>query len=81
MAYMARNAGTDQDLLAMALVGYEAEKAKIDTAISEIQAQLGHGVKAATDGVAPVGRGNRHGRKVYWNYSDLQSGDTLHHYS
>ncbi|SRR5258708_538569 len=38
---MARNAGADQDLLAMALIGYESAKAKIDAAITEIQAQLG----------------------------------------
>jgi len=53
---MARHAGTDQDLLAMALVGYEAAMAKIDEAIRENQAKLGHGVKAATDGVAPARR-------------------------
>jgi hypothetical protein len=57
-ARMARQAGTDQDLLAMALVGYEAQKAKIDAAIRGIQAQLGHGgpgrPKAATDGAAPA---------------------------
>ena len=50
---MARDAGTDKDLLAMALVGYEAEKARIEGAIGKIQAQLGHrGVgrpKAGTD--------------------------------
>ena len=39
---MARQAGTDRDLLAMALIGYEVQKAKIDEAIREIQAQLGH---------------------------------------
>ena len=38
---MARHAGTDQDLLAMALIGYEAQKAKITEAIRQIQAQLG----------------------------------------
>ena len=43
---MARQAGTDQDLLAMALVGYEAEVAKITEAIRDIQAQLGN--RAAT---------------------------------
>ena len=36
-----RMAGTDNDLLAMALVGYEAQKAKINEAIRDIQAQLG----------------------------------------
>ena len=49
-------ARADNDLLAMALVGYEAEKAKIDGAIKEIQAQLGHRgpgrPKAAADGTA-----------------------------
>src|SRR5437762_2950263 len=39
---MARPAGTDQDLLVMALVGYEAERAKIEEVIRAIQAQLGH---------------------------------------
>ena len=57
---MARNAGTDHDLLAMALVGYEAQRAKIDAAISGIKAQLGHRgpgrPKAATDGAASVKR-------------------------
>ena len=53
---MARHARADQDLLAMALVGYEAEKARIDAAIRQIQAQLGHrGPKAATE-VAPAKR-------------------------
>jgi hypothetical protein len=54
---MARHAGTDQDLLAMALVGYESQKAKIDAAISEIQAQLGNRgpgrPRATNDGAAP----------------------------
>ena len=57
---MARQAGTDQDLLAMALIGYEAQKAKITEAIREIQAQLGHRgpgrPKAATEGAAPAKR-------------------------
>src|SRR5438128_6230 len=58
---MARHAGTDQDLLAMALIGYEAQKAKIEAAISEIQAKLGHRgpgrpPKGATDGAAPAKR-------------------------
>ena len=35
-------ARADNDLLAMALVGYEAQRAKIDGAIKEIQSQLGH---------------------------------------
>ena len=57
---MVRLAGPDQDLLAMALVGYEAQKAKIDEAIKGIQAQLGHRgpgrPKAPTDGAAPAKR-------------------------
>src|SRR6266446_7264119 len=57
---MARQAGTNQDLLVMALVGYEAEKARIEGAMREIQAQLGHRgpgrPKAATDGAAPAKR-------------------------
>jgi hypothetical protein len=57
---MARHAGADQDLLAMALVGYDAQKVKIDAAIREIQAQLGHRgpgrPKATADGAAPAKR-------------------------
>jgi hypothetical protein len=53
---MPRHAGTDQDLLAMALVGYEAQKAKIGAAIREIQAKLGNRPKAAPDGAAPAKR-------------------------
>ena len=57
---MARQAGTDQDLLAMALIGYEAHKAKITEAIRAIQALLGHRgpgrPKAATDGAVPAKR-------------------------
>src|SRR5216684_5055185 len=57
---MPRHAGTNNDLLAMALIGYEAQKAKIDEAIKEIQAQLGHRgpgrPRAATDGAAPAKR-------------------------
>jgi len=53
-------ARTDNDLLAMALVGYEAEKAKIDAVIKDIQAQLGHRGPgrpiAAPDGAAPAKR-------------------------
>jgi hypothetical protein len=43
---MARHAGTDHDLLAMALVGYEAEKAKINAAIGEIRERLGNAAGA-----------------------------------
>jgi hypothetical protein len=39
---MARQAGIEKDLLAMALLGYEAQKTWINAAISDIQAQLGH---------------------------------------
>ena len=55
---MARQAGTDRDLLAMALVGYEAAKAKINAAIAEIQAKLGHRgrPRVATDEAAPAKR-------------------------
>src|SRR6266853_6803247 len=57
---MTRHAGTDQDFLAMALVGYEAQIAKINAAIREIQAQLGHRgpgrPRVAADGAAPAKR-------------------------
>ena len=57
---MAKQAGTDHNLLAMALVGYEAAKAKINAAIAEIQAKLGHRgsghPRVATDGAAPAKR-------------------------
>ena len=42
---MAR-AGTNNDLLAMALVGYEAQRAKINAAMAEIRAKLGYGSSA-----------------------------------
>ena len=38
---MARYARADQGLLAMALVGYESEKAKIEAVLTEIRAKLG----------------------------------------
>jgi hypothetical protein len=38
---MAKQAGRDNSFLAMALIGYEAEKARINAAIAEIQAKLG----------------------------------------
>ena len=58
---MPRHAGTDQDLLAMALVGYEAQQAKINAAIRGIQAQLGHRgpgrpPRVAADEAAPAKR-------------------------
>jgi hypothetical protein len=57
---MARHAGTDNSLLTMALVGYEAAKAKINSAIAEIQAKLGYRgpgrPRAAIDGARPAKR-------------------------
>jgi hypothetical protein len=57
---MAKHAGTNNDLLAMALVGYEAQRAKINEAIRAIQAQLGHRgpgrARATADGAAPSKR-------------------------
>ena len=57
---MPRHARTDQDLLSMALIGYEAQIAKIKAAIAGIRVRLGHrrpgGSKAATDGAAPAKR-------------------------
>jgi hypothetical protein len=57
---MARQAGIAQDLLEMALIGYEAQKKWINAAISDIQAQLGHRGRgrptATNDGAAPKKR-------------------------
>jgi hypothetical protein len=57
---MARQAGIDQDLLAMALLGYEAQKTWINAAIADIQAQLGHRgpgrPRGAADGAASAKR-------------------------
>ena len=58
---MARHADADYELLRVALAGGEAEIARINAAIREIQAQLGHRVpgrpRASTDGaVAPAKR-------------------------
>ena len=51
-------ARADNNLLKMALAGYEAHETRIDAAIKDIQAQLGHrgSPKAATDGAAPAKR-------------------------
>ena len=53
-------ARADNDLLAMALVGYEAQKARLEATIKGIQAQLGHRgpgrPKAAAGGAAPAKR-------------------------
>jgi hypothetical protein len=56
---MPRHARADKQFLTMALIGYEAEKTKIDAAIKAIQGQLGHRgpgrPKATPDGaVAPA---------------------------
>ena len=55
---MARQAGINRDLLAMALLGYEAQKTWINAAIADIQAQLGHRgrgrPRVATDVAAPA---------------------------
>ena len=54
---MAKRAGTDQDLLAMALLGCEARAAKINAAIAGIRARLGHrgpGRPRASGGAAPA---------------------------
>ena len=56
---MPRHARADKTFLAMALIGYEAERTKIDAAIREIQGQLGHrgpGRPAADGAVAPARR-------------------------
>src|SRR5260370_23154521 len=57
---MARQAGIDQDLLAMALLGYESQKTWINAAIADIQAQLDHRgrgrPRVATDEAAPAKR-------------------------
>jgi hypothetical protein len=57
---MAKQAGTDNNFLAMALLGYEAQITKIKAAIAGIQAKLGHRSpgrpRAATDGAAPAKR-------------------------
>ena len=53
-------ARADNDLLAMALVGYESEKSKIEAIMKNIQTQLGHRgpgrPKAAAGGAAPAKR-------------------------
>ena len=52
----------DEGFLRAALIGYESEKAKIQAAITEIQAQLGHRgpgrPKAAADGEGPTAPGD-----------------------
>ena len=57
---MAKQAGIHRDLLAMALLGYEAQKTWINAAIADIQAQLAHRgpgrPRVATDVAVPKKR-------------------------
>ena len=48
---MPKSGHVDHDLLAMALIGYEAQKAELDVAIAGIQAQLSQ--RAPSSGPAP----------------------------
>lgn len=50
---MARYPRADAHLLAMALVGYEAEKQRIEAAIADLKAQLDHGRPVAHAESAP----------------------------
>lgn len=56
---MARYVDVDQGLLAMALVGYESEKVKVEAAIAEIRAKLGQRAagrpRAAANEAEPAG--------------------------
>lgn len=52
---MARKAVIDKDLLAMALVGYKAEIARIEAAMAELKARLGSG-PADSPAVNPPGK-------------------------
>lgn len=60
---MAKRTGADNDLLAMALVGYEAAKARIAATIAEIQAKLGHVVGAPAPSVPKKHRMSAAARK------------------
>ena len=57
---MAKQAGINRDLLAMALLGYEVQKTWINAAIADIQAQLAHRgpgrPRVATDVAVPKKR-------------------------
>jgi hypothetical protein len=57
---MARQTGVNRDLLAMALLGYEAQKTWINAVIADIQAELGHRgpgrPRVTADGAAPAKR-------------------------
>ena len=48
---MVKSGRADHELLEMALIGYEAQKAKLDAAIAGIQAQLSG--RTSSDGAAP----------------------------
>jgi hypothetical protein len=54
----------DQSMLAMALVGYEVEKKKIEERIKEIRARLGGGKVAAKVGAPEAGEGPKRRRKL-----------------
>jgi hypothetical protein len=56
-------ASSDPTMLAMALVGYELEKQKIEEKIREIRARLGGG-KAAGRGAAPAKAGGPRPRRT-----------------
>ena len=53
---MARHASIGNDFLKMALVGYEAQRAKINAAIAELRARLGHQASGAPAQSAPMKR-------------------------
>jgi len=55
---MARAAFVDDNVLRMALIGYEQEKVKIEAAIADVHARLGDSTSAATatTGAAPKRR-------------------------
>lgn len=60
---MAKHTNTDNSLLAMALVGYEAAKAKINAAIAEIQAKLGQASSTPAQSAPKKHRMSAAGRK------------------
>ena len=55
---MAKHAQIGRDVLEMALIGYQGEKARLETAIAAIQAELGQrgasGQKAGKNGAGPT---------------------------
>jgi hypothetical protein len=60
---MPRGKALDKSLLAMALVGYEIEKKKIEGKISEIRAKLGRG-RVTADAEPAMKSGKRKRRKL-----------------